>query len=235
MTLLNQNYKLAKSLKTKYNSFGLELLPHKLANGKTNFCPNASESCKSTCLVLSGHGSMPAVMQNRSKKSHYFINDRENFLKDLKSEINTLKQKKENLTIRLNVFSDLPWENLKLEDKNLFELFPDVQFYDYTKSYKRCLFNSIPNYHLTFSGETFNWVICEKLLKLGINVAMVFKKVPEKYKGYKVIDGDTTDLRFLDEKGVIVGLKYKFVKSKGAKNKDLIKNSTLVFQDEEDI
>jgi hypothetical protein len=56
-----------------------------------------------------------------------------------------------------------------------------------------------------------------KLLKQGYNVAMVFNKVPSKYNGYKVIIGDNDDLRFLDERGVIVGLKYKFVTGKGGK------------------
>lgn len=39
---------------------------------------------------------------------------------------------------------------------------------------------------------------------------MVFKNdLPLIYKGFKVIDGTISDERFLDEKGVIVGLKYK--------------------------
>jgi hypothetical protein len=35
---------------------------------------------------------------------------------------------------------------------------------------------------------------------------VVFKKLPKKYLGRKVIDGDETDLRFLDPKNSIVGL-----------------------------
>ena len=47
------------------------------------------------------------------------------------------------------------------------------------------------------------------------NVAVVFRdKIPKSYKGYEVIDGDDSDLRFLDkfkswETGGIVGLKAK--------------------------
>jgi len=47
-------------------------------------------------------------------------------------------------------------------------------------------------------------------LSKGYNVAMVFNKLPETYNGYRVVNGDETDLRFLDEQGVIVGLKYKY-------------------------
>ena len=44
----------------------------------------------------------------------------------------------------------------------------------------------------------------------GMNVAVVFRKeLPATYLGRKVINGDETDLRFLDEKNVIVGLKAK--------------------------
>jgi hypothetical protein len=32
--------------------------------------------------------------------------------------------------------------------------------------------------------------------------------------GYKVIDGDEYDMRYLDEQGVIVGLKFKKVRNK---------------------
>jgi len=50
-----------------------------------------------------------------------------------------------------------------------------------------------------------------------VNVAVVFRNkiLPETYLGYKVINGDKTDLRFLDEKGVIVGL---YAKGKATKD-----------------
>jgi hypothetical protein len=57
-----------------------------------------------------------------------------------------------------------------------------------------------------------------ELLARGINVAMVFDKLPETYEGYKVINADETDLRFLDERGVVCGLKYKKMTGKGANN-----------------
>jgi hypothetical protein len=75
------------------------------------------------------------------------------------------------------------------------------------------------NYHLTFSRSEDNDKSAMGVLAQGYNVAMVFNKLPETYNGYRVVNGDETDLRFLDEQGVIVGLKYKNQTGKGADNK----------------
>ena len=47
---------------------------------------------------------------------------------------------------------------------------------------------------------------------------MVFDELPSTYEGYEVINADNDDLRFLDKKGVICGLKYKKMTGKGANN-----------------
>lgn len=125
------------------------------------------------------------------------------------------------VTIRLNGTSDIPYENLRVFEggKNIFEVFPKVKFYDYTKNYTR--FDKVlpKNYTLTFSRSETNNEKAMELLERGFNVAMVFDKTPKKYEGYKVINGDKDDLRFKDPKNVIVGLKYKNLTSNGANNK----------------
>ena len=105
-----------------------------------------------------------------------------------------------------------------LKVKNIFEVYPDIQFYDYTKNYLR--FDKVlpSNYHLTFSRSEINHSKALELLGRGFNVAMVFDKIPTIYNGYTVVNGDETDLRFLDAKNVIVGLKYKKMTGKGANN-----------------
>ena len=130
--------------------------------------------------------------------------------------------------IRLNGTSDIPWENIKIKvnkkvfspsyggyidctvDNNIFELFPGVQFYDYTKYplNKRTLNN---NYDLTYSLAENNWGDAKNYLnnKTGRVSAVFSHNIPGTYRGYKVINGDNTDLRFLEPKGVIVGLKFK--------------------------
>jgi len=98
--------------------------------------------------------------------------------------------------------------------------------YDYTKHFKRMikyLKGSMPsNYHLTFSRNEANDFQTTQVLKAGGNVAVVFRKeLPATYKGFKVIDGDLHDLRFLDDKNVVVGLKEKLtLNSKGKLDRD---------------
>ena len=97
--------------------------------------------------------------------------------------------------------------------------FPNVQFYDYTKHFNRMikyLKGQLPsNYHLTFSRNEKNDFQATQVLKAGGNIAVVFRKeLPETYKGFKVVTGDEHDLRFLDDKNVVVGLKEKLTLNK---------------------
>jgi hypothetical protein len=181
-----------------------------------NTCPNASEGCRISCLFTAGRGAFNNVREARIKKTLYFKENRFGFLNDLSKDIIALQkkaQKKEmRPCVRLNGTSDLPWENLK-DDKGLtlLEKHSDVQFYDYTKSPKRMkayLRGEMPsNYHLTFSRSESNQADADEILKLGGNVAVVYKTPPT--PSDKVINGDESDLRFTDPDGVIVALKAK--------------------------
>jgi hypothetical protein len=169
-----------------------------------------------------------SVEQARINKTNYLIANRDLFLQQLAFEVAFLEAKHkssdEKLCIRLNGTSDLAWEKFKINGKSLMEMFPKVQFYDYTKNYLR--FNKVlpENYHLTFSRSESNEDKAMELLSRGVNVAMVFDELPETYKGYKVINGDLSDLRFEDQKNVIVGLKYKRLTGKGADNKKVFES-----------
>jgi hypothetical protein len=162
------------------------------------------------------------VKKGRIAKTDYFLTSRMEFLEQLKTEIAKAIKKHEGkaiVTIRLNGTSDIPFENFRVfEGKNIFEVYPNVQFYDYTKNYTR--FDKVlpSNYHLTFSKSETNTDKAFELLAKGVNVAMVFDKTPSEYMGYEVINADNDDLRFLDPKGVICGLKYKKMTGKGADN-----------------
>ena len=121
-------------------------------------------------------------------------------------------------SVRLNGTSDIEPTLFQYNGRVLFELFDDVQFYDYTKVAKRFgLLQFYPNYDLTYSFSGYNMIQCLELLenKKG-RVAMVFegKQLPKSFMHYKVIDGDEYDMRYLDEQGVIVGLKFKKVRNK---------------------
>ena len=209
--------------------------PFKANSKRINVCSHASKGCAESCLVGSGFGGMyTSVMQGRMKRTEFFLSDRINFLNQIKDEIEkAIKKHKDEaiVTIRLNGTSDLSYENFKVFDgKNIFELFPNIQFYDYTKNWTR--FNKpLPaNYHLTFSRSETNHDKAMELLRRGVNVAIVFDKLPKTYEGFEVINADENDLRFLDKKGVICGLKYKRMTEKGGaeKNKAAFENGFVV-------
>ena len=181
-----------------------------------NTCPHASQGCRISCLFTAGRGAFEKTRQARIKKTLYFKENRISFLKDLSKDIIALQkkaQKKEmKACVRLNGTSDLPWENLKDDNgQTLLEKHSDVQFYDYTKSPKRMkayIQGEMPsNYHLTFSRSENNQADADEVLKLGGNVAIVYKNPPA--PSDKVINGDESDLRFIDPSGVIVALKAK--------------------------
>ena len=160
------------------------------------------------------------VQAARLAKSRFFIQDRKGFLAQLNRELSNLHKraaKGEKIAVRLNVLSDLPWHNLVH-----MAAYPLIQFYDYTKHLARMVSfvnGELPkNYHLTFSrSEETSVAIVVSLLRSGGNVAAVYANaLPSQNFGAAVVDGDISDLRFLDARGVIVGLK-----AKGKGKKDL--------------
>lgn len=188
---------------------------------------------------------MKNVQTARINKTKFLFQDREAFLAQLHKEITAgvKKAQKYDKTpcVRLNLTSDIPWEAKQFffEGKSIFDHFPDLAFYDYTKGSIRMhkfLAGKMPkNYSLTFSrSEETSDDRMLRILNEGGNVAVVFRgKLPESYLGFPVVNGDDTDLRFLDPKGVIVGLveKYAYQFDKGTgKNKLVTDKSGFVVE-----
>jgi len=215
--LTTQNPKTLKGLKKGYASAILHLSPSVMSGIQT--CPKATKGCSAACLNTAGRGGLGlkakgdnGVQKARRRKTHQFFVRRTEFMARLEIEISNHVKVAEAKglvpCIRLNGTSDIRWETVPCGDHaNVFARFPDVQFYDYTKVPGRDL--SIPNYHLTFSLAESNEADAEAELQRGMNVAVVFDGVPSEYLGTPVVDGDESDLRFLDPKGVVVGLKAK--------------------------
>ena len=148
------------------------------------------------------------IQKARIRKTEYFFNDRAGFMVDLANDIKKAIKfaERKGLTpvFRLNGTSDLSWEKYTVvEGFNIFEMFPQVQFYDYTKVLGRKVAH-LPNYHLTFSAADGNDSDVAEALLQGMSVVAVYDKIPE-----GVPSADETDLRFLDPKGVMLGLKAK--------------------------
>lgn len=235
------NAKTIKSLKKGIKTYIMYLSPHKDNQKGVNLCPKASKGCAKACLFNSGSARFNRVQTGRRNKTEYFLNDMKGFMLQLDKEISKVKAKEAkkgeyDVAIRLNGTTDFRFENLIVRDnKNIFELHPEIQFYDYTKIAKR-FFNAMPeNYHLTFSRSEENHDEVVEVLNGGGNVAVVFEnELPESYLGYPVINGDRDDLRFLDENNVVVGLKYKKASVKGGKsiNDEAIDSGFVVSNEE---
>lgn len=219
--LTKSNLKVMKGEKKGYQTWILHLAPHTL--GGINTCPKATPGCIAACLNTAGHGGMfragedvfnttNAVQIARKRKTNYFATDRESFMIDLVDDvqkaINYSTKKGFIPVFRLNGTSDISWEKYLVNGKTVFEHFPTIQFYDYTKVLHRKV-SHIANYHLTFSRAESNQKDVDYVLSVGMNVAMVFDKIPTEYNGMPVFDADDTDLRFLDPANHIVGLKAK--------------------------
>lgn len=198
-------------------------------NGYYNVCPSASKGCRQGCLYHNGRAKVfKHITRRRNQKTRLLLLDPLYGIQQLTMDIQLVSEeaKKQNKlpAIRLNTTSDLAWEHLYFDPSfrtlsenpapgltNLFELFPDISFYDYTKRVER-LDNLPENYHLSFSKSESNDPYCQMVLRSGkANVVVVFRKeLPESFWGYPVIDGDEHDLRFLDPgKPLIVGLRAK--------------------------
>ena len=209
---IDNNAKTIKGQKLKVMTAILYLAPAKSSGFNT--CPMASKGCAASCLNTAGRGQMNSVQLGRINKTKWYFLERESFLiqlkKEIRSHINRCKIKGFTPAIRLNGTSDISWER-----HNLFNEFKEVQFYDYSKIYKRAIKwadKKYPkNYHLTYSLNEDNKKEAMQVLKRGGNVSVVFrnKKLPKRFKGFKVINADYSDVRFKDPKNIIAGLYAK--------------------------
>jgi hypothetical protein len=221
---IDTNAKTVKGQKQGYMTGILYLAPYNLSGYQV--CPMAKNAgCIDGCLNTAGRGAFNSVQQARINKTKYFFENRQQFMLDLAASIEALirKAKREGLypTVRLNGTSDIKWENIsfdytfahgKQREVTIFELFPELQFYDYTKTPNR---KSVPdNYDLTFSYSGTNTFAreVEQAFDNGERVAVVFRNkadIPDHFAGLECINGDDSDLRFLEPKNKVVALYAK--------------------------
>jgi hypothetical protein len=240
------NPKVLKGMSQGYNTYILHLAPANLSGYET--CAKRTLGCTDACLNLAGRGGMfkrgentNVIQQARIRKTKSFFENRVEFMATLVKDIELgIKQSKKMDLVpvfRLNGTSDLAWEKYEVVRngklfRNIFTAFPEVQFYDYTKILGRKV-KEYSNYQLTFSAADGNDSDVLKAMNEGLNVAVVFgiKKtlpMPVDYLSRPVFNGDESDLRFLDPKGVIVGL---YAKGKAKKDTTgFVKYPTIMLQ-----
>jgi hypothetical protein len=211
------NAKTTKGDGSEYLTAIMYLAPWKLAK-LVNVCANAEiAGCIDACLFSAGRGQMHNVKSARIRKTEWYAKDRVSFMQQLVDDVRSFVAycAKRNIQpcVRLNGTSDIRWELIKHDGMTLMDMFPSVQWYDYTKIANR---RNVPaNYHLTFSYSNANpkyAQMAQDAISNGMNVAVVWRSkqtIPAKFLGLPTIDGDRDDLRFLDPKGSIVALYAK--------------------------
>jgi hypothetical protein len=220
---IDTNAKTIKGEKYGIKTAILYLMPA-MGSG-VQMCAMASTAgCEKPCLFTAGRGAMSNVMLSRLRKTLYFNQYRDQFMLQLQNELirerAKAKRKGYKLIARLNGTSDVRWENVNIgyAYANIMQALPDIQFYDYTKLANR---KHIPaNYDLTFSysGVPAYAPFVAKAVANGERIAVVFRDRAivnamlangDTFLGLPVVDGDDTDIRHLDPKGVVVALYAK--------------------------
>lgn len=219
------NAKLAKGAKEAWQTVGLSLAPSTQAGLGVTTCGQEGV-CARYCVAGSGNAiAFDSVTIARNALTRLLVQHPAAFLRVLVEDVRIATERAssvgERLALRLNVFSDVAWERVAPE---LFELFAawDVPVYDYTKRLDR--FDDVlpANYTLIASHSertslASNPFLLHDFTSRGINVAVPFDVIrghplPSHHHGVSVIDGDVSDLRHLDPRGVVVGLRSKVTK-----------------------
>jgi hypothetical protein len=239
MKLLNvdANAKTIKGQKRGYMTAVLYLSPGNLSG--TELCAMSTlAACRVGCLSTAGRGGIAAnratftapngdtlpdnaIQHARLARTQLFLTNRDAFMAQLVCEVTAFVARAKRLglvpVVRLNGTSDIRWEDIPVSGKpNVFVLFPRIRFYDYTKLPNRRRAIGVRNYHLTFSyshAPAFAPIVASAVRTYGsaVNYAAVFsgKTLPAHFLGRAVVNGDESDLRFLDKPGVVVGLTAK--------------------------
>lgn len=219
MLSISNDAKTIKGLKYGFLTGILYLTPADKSG--RNVCAMADiAGCKIPCLAMAGRGAFSSVQIARLSKTDWYFNDREGFMLELVDSVRALIRKaiREDLTplVRLNGTSDILFEKIAITYKgityqNIMALFPEVQFYDYTKIPGR----KVPkNYDLTFSysGAIAYQKYVQQAIDNKMRIAVVFRTVadiPKTFLGLKVIPGDNSDIRHVEQKNRIVALYAK--------------------------
>ena len=235
LIISGNNAKTVKGDGTEYETAIMYLAPFTQA-GAGNVCAMAVMAhCWEGCLNTAGRGAMNSVQRARVAKTTRYMKDRAGFMAQLVDDLrrfrNYAKRKGVQPCVRLNGTSDIMWEKGHpvtidgVRFASVMEAFPEIQFYDYSKIYTRVDKPMPSNYALTlsYSGANPDYaaaVVARVNARLA-NMAVVFRDqftvghfLGAGFDGFPVIDGDKTDMRFLDPQGGHVVALYAKGKAK---------------------
>ena len=224
------NTKVAKSEKSlvggsRVRILSLSLMPDDI------LCPapNLTE-CAADCLSSRGRGVMRNVIDGRQARTNLWHADRDAFLSMLKKELHNFIKLCDRQNVvpvtRLNVLSDIPWENyIDFADE-----FRALFSYDYTKLPAR-LGKTPKNYRLMFSYSMAPGFVNQvtRALEHRVPITAVFRGgLPTKFLGRPVYDGDVSDLANLEQINSVIGLRVKGHDAKKSDSPFIIDNPDLI-------
>lgn len=238
----------------KASGYGCLNAIHYMAPGRSggvgNLCPHMTDECEKACLGINAgraaivdSSGMSPVVRSRILKAQLFMNHRVMYMNQMARQIHRLGRvaAREDLDLipRLNGSTDNAFERIKFPVDfgtsqllgvpqgtmtTIYELFPHIQFDDYTKNFGR-LGKAPANLHLVFSFSGRNHEECKAALAGGHSIAVVFGHgLPDMWWGHPVINGDLHDLRHLDPANVVVGLKPKGKVAKASTSSFIIRD-----------
>lgn len=214
-----------------------------------------SALCRQNCLMGSGQNMLSrrssgenrgSIDKARNTKTRLFYANRQVFMllmiHEIEREYCKAKRIGHEFSVRINATTDInPITFYHIDGvigkRNLFKMFPQIQFYDYTKVPSRlALAEQTNNYDITWSidGSEENLAIGLDYLAKGGRVAVVFgtDNFPKKWHGYDVIDGDAYDMRYKDG-NVVVGLKFKKTANNFVNGKFIMPNTKFIVTEDD--
>lgn len=209
----------AKTDKTVRPVYTLSLSPHNDAArilgdevpalpGRLTTCPWSTPACRSICVSYGGNGAYPRTQRLRAVKTAFAALHPADFLALLLADVDKALDRDPDAAFRLNTFSDIAWERILPA-----AFFARADVYDYTKGgIKRFRAAAAVGYHVTLSvSERTSLAAMDRWIAEGANAAVVFPKggLPATFRDHVVVDGDTSDDRLADPRGVVVGLSAK--------------------------
>lgn len=216
--LTTTQHKLDKGRARRWATCGITLAPGNAAKLGT-VCASAGVCEAVNCLADAGMHRFAQSQGARYRRTLLFKKFPAQFFAQASAEL-TLWQIQQaaqgfKVACRPNILSDLPTMAHQLARQH-----PTITFYDYTK-HPRPADRRLANYHLTYSySEKTTPADLDHCLENRVNVAVVFglkrsDKLPKTLvlhgRTFPVLDGDVSDLRFLDpsDRSYIVGLRWK--------------------------
>lgn len=217
--LLSESVKTLKGNKSGFLTGICYMSAAALVGGVATCSHHKIAGCANNCLVWSGHMSDRRGIEARRDRLLLLIRRPDLFFEVLRREVAALKRRARSIGYRvagrLNGTTDLDWTRILFDGRSIFQHFRGVRWYDYTKNPHLADNYQRAGVHVTLSYyKRLDRSVLLSAIDRGVNVAIAYVGgVPAVQaigdRAVRVIDGDAHDLRFLDRRGVIVGLAFK--------------------------